>query len=443
MRQTELRGYLPALRRWWPTLLASALVAGVAGAALSAVLPVTYEARSQLLVGPVNATADAQRAAGTLARTYAELIVSETFLEAAISQLQLTETTKELREEHVQASGSNTTRFVVIVAEQDTPQKAAALADFLGDRLILLASLHRADSPEGLVSIIDPAEPPTESSGPRMSVLALAAAMAGGLAALLLIVAAEYFGDRVRDGDDLANAAGHPLLGTIDLRQGSSPLGERDETIPRRIASKVLLGTTASPMSVALVPIDTDDGSALAAQLAGALTDFGKRVTIVTDGPGSAVAARATSRKGVLNILGPQAAPKSTLNEEAAPVSKVSGNPTRKAVGNARLAQASPQPVVDKENSAEVTEKALKDADVVIIASQSLSVSPHGLIWSSVVDATVLVSHEGGSTRKAVRHAAEALTAAGATIIGVVQAKAPRARRSRLMAWGARRQPAS
>ena len=88
MRQTELRGYLPALRRWWPEVVASALIAGVAAALIAGALPKTYEARSQLLVGPVNATADGQRAAATLARTYAELIVSESFLDAAVNELQ-------------------------------------------------------------------------------------------------------------------------------------------------------------------------------------------------------------------------------------------------------------------------------------------------------------------------------------------------------------------
>ena len=204
MRQTELRGYLPALRRWWPTLLASALIAGLAGTLMATALPKSYEARSQLLVGPVNANADAQRAAASLARTYAELIVSESFLRAAIDELHLTETVEELEEDLVRASGSNTTRFVVILAKQETAQKAADLANFLSDRLIDIAAEGRADSPEGEVSVIDTAAPPSEPSGPRMSVLALAAAMAGGLGALLLAVASEYFGDRVRDGTDMA-----------------------------------------------------------------------------------------------------------------------------------------------------------------------------------------------------------------------------------------------
>lgn len=97
MQQTELRGYLPALRRWWPTLLASTIMASLVGVALSMALPPRYEARAQLLVGPVNASQDAQNAAGNLARTYAELVLSETFLSGAVQQLGLTDTTEKLR----------------------------------------------------------------------------------------------------------------------------------------------------------------------------------------------------------------------------------------------------------------------------------------------------------------------------------------------------------
>jgi Mrp family chromosome partitioning ATPase len=71
------------------------------------------------------------------------------------------------------------------------------------------------------------------------------------------------------------------------------------------------------------------------------------------------------------------------------------------------------------------------------VASQSLGTSPHGLIWSSVADSTILVSRERGATRRGVRNAAEALTAAGATIIGVVEVKAQGVRRGGLIGWGA------
>ena len=393
MRQTELRGYLPAFRRWWPTLLASALIAGVAGALMANALPRTYEARSQLLVGPVNASADDQRAAGSLARTYAELVISESFLRAAIIELRLTQSVEELTADLVRASGSNTTRFVVILAKQETAQKAADLANFLAERLIDVAAEGRADSPEGEVSVIDSAAPPSEPSGPRMSVLALAAAMAGGLGALLLAVATEYFSDRVRDSADMAEAAGRPLLGTVDLRRGTT---SQDALTLRRIASVILLEAANAPTTVAIVPINVDDGSALAMEIARALTEFGKRVTLITHEP-EALELAGTSLAGLPTVVG---------SEVAA------------------------QGVLSKEKASDVVEGAvLGEADVVVVASPSLGTSPHGLIWTSVVKSTILSAVERGATRKGVLHAAEAVTASGGTIQGIVVVKSRRTRR--------------
>jgi hypothetical protein len=305
-----------------------------------------------------------------------------------------------------------------------------------------------------------------------MSVLALAAAMAGGLGALLLVVAAEYFGDRVRDGNDLADAAQRPLLGTIDLSPAVTAHGEggRDQAV-RRMASRMVLDAGASPVSLAVVPIDADDGSALAARIAQALTDFGKRVTVVTDEPSDRVGARAT-RDGVRNVLGAQRPPQAVLREDAQPrdmprvrttrqsVLAVLGaqaaaqaelgleppepdvalraRATRSSVRNVLSAELAPNSSLSRESCSEAIGKALKEADFVIVASQSLATSSHGLIWSSVADSTILVSRERGATRNGVRHAAEALSAAGATIIGVVEVRARDARRGGLMGLGER-----
>jgi capsular polysaccharide biosynthesis protein len=402
MRQTELRGYLPALRRWWPEVVASALIAGVAAALIAAALPKTYEARSQLLVGPVNATADGQRAAATLARTYAELIVSESFLDAAVNELQLSQTPEQLTE-LVRATGSNTTRFVVILAEQDTPEKAAELANFLADRLIAAVAGGVADSPDGAVSVIDRAAPPTEASGPGISLLALAGAMAGGLGALLLAMAAEYFGDAVRDGNDIAEAAGRPLLGTVDMNVRTTRYGTAvpDKLELRRIAIAMLLDPDGWPRSVAVVPIDTHDGSTLTMEIARALTEFGKRVTVVRDEP--------------------EAIHESDGIDEPEAIVGASGN----SAGSPNIVgtQLSAHSAFSKDKALAVVANLLNDADVVLVASPSLVTSPHGLIWSSVVDSTILSAYQRGATRKAVLHATEALVAAGATIDGVVMVK--------------------
>ena len=65
--------FLTVLRRWRGMLAAAALTAGVIGYLVASSGTPTYEARSVLLVGPINTDLDTLRAAGQLAHTYAEL----------------------------------------------------------------------------------------------------------------------------------------------------------------------------------------------------------------------------------------------------------------------------------------------------------------------------------------------------------------------------------
>ena len=69
----ELSGYLETARRWWWTLLIATWVAGLAGYIVATRIPPTYEARSTLLVGPIQGDLNTLRASGQLALTYAEL----------------------------------------------------------------------------------------------------------------------------------------------------------------------------------------------------------------------------------------------------------------------------------------------------------------------------------------------------------------------------------
>lgn len=392
MRQTEVRGYVPALKRWWPTLLATTITAGLVGASMAIILPNQYEARSQLLVGPVNASADAQRAAGTLARTYAELIVSETFLAAAVEELGLSETPEELREERVRANGSTQTRFVVITATQRSPEGAANLVNFLANRLIEVSDEGSAASPEGVVTVIDPAVPPIEPAGPSGPVLGIVAALAGLLSMLLLAVASEHFGDRVRDRDDLAATADADLLGVIDVgRAESDPMTQQRRDTLRRIASALLLdndGRVSTGSAVAVVPVAEETSREIAVDLARTLGEFGRRVAIMDGTSGIERAAMG-----------------------------VSG-----ATGLAATSEAGPG-THDAARAHALIEGARKDSDMVVVATPALSTSSDALVWADAAGSIVLVASERGHSRSSIRNAVTAITAAGGTIRGVLATK--------------------
>ncbi|MCC6619322.1 MAG: hypothetical protein IT341_09850 [Chloroflexi bacterium] len=393
MQQTELRGYLPALRRWWPTLLASTIMASLVGVALSMALPPRYEARAQLLVGPVNASQDAQNAAGNLARTYAELVLSETFLSGAVEQLGLTDTTEKLREDRVQVSGSTQTRFVVILAQQNDPVRAADLANFLADQLVVAANKGGEDTLGGEVTIIDRAEPPTETSGPPLTILVLAAGLAGAIGAVLLAVASEYFGDRVRDGEELAYLAGGALLGTVDLDPRSPKREQKRRIILRHVASAILLTGEDQRRTALLAPLEGEDGPELATLLTAAVTEFGRSVTLVGDG--------SRFDRSILASIGPRV----------------------------RLADTGANPMLDPAVARATVDRAGQGSDVVLVCPPALGQSPAALIWAGATDTTIVAAPLTGQTRASVRYATEAIRAASGSIGGIVALKPARSRR--------------
>src|SRR5688572_21189171 len=84
--RVEVAGYLSVARRWWWTLLAATATAAIAAFVLVSQIAPTYEARTELLVGPYNSDTDTLGAAGRLVQTYAELVVTEPLLESAIAE---------------------------------------------------------------------------------------------------------------------------------------------------------------------------------------------------------------------------------------------------------------------------------------------------------------------------------------------------------------------
>ena len=75
------------LRRWLLPLIVISLAAGAIVAAWALNQPVQYSARTEMIVGEVNQSADSTRASTQLIGTYADLIVNEQALTAMFRQI--------------------------------------------------------------------------------------------------------------------------------------------------------------------------------------------------------------------------------------------------------------------------------------------------------------------------------------------------------------------
>ena len=214
----ELGGYFSVARRWWTTLLIATAVAGLAGYAIASSVPSTYEGTASLLVGPVVGDVDVMRAAGAISFTYAELAVNEPALDEVREQLGLPEDTPIV----ARAIPNETTRILQIRAEYGDAEVAASIANLLAENLMAIET-EGVLLPEGDLTLIEPAVMNPVPIAPQVSLIAIVAAATGLLAAIVLVLLVEYFGNTINSRAELASAAAVPILGTASLGRRFRP----------------------------------------------------------------------------------------------------------------------------------------------------------------------------------------------------------------------------
>lgn len=138
----------PFVVRWWWVLLLSALLSACVGFGAATLLTKTYEAETQMLVGPLNTTFDLD-ASGTLARTYAQLGEGRPVLAHAIRETGAKLTPAEL-DENSSIESNEITRIVTVRVQGSDPTQAARLSDGIADRLVEMSSERRARASSGL-----------------------------------------------------------------------------------------------------------------------------------------------------------------------------------------------------------------------------------------------------------------------------------------------------
>lgn len=276
----EIRGYGSIAKRWWFALLLAVWGGGLVGFVATLVLPPTYEARTQILVGPIDATFTVQRASGNLARTYADLATSQDLLAGIVAEIPALDA--EALEDTVRTTASDATRLVSIFLQQPDANLAAQAANAIVERLIQLTG---SPNPEGQITVIDVAEIPDEPIGPSVPLVVGMAAGAGLVGGVLLLFVWESMSNVVRGRDEAVELTGAPLLAVL-RRTGTS-------TEPvRGFSSFMLLSAHVNATADRMVIVGTsqsDTSSAwTAAQLAADLAGSGRKVILIDGGAGGA-----------------------------------------------------------------------------------------------------------------------------------------------------------
>jgi succinoglycan biosynthesis transport protein ExoP len=167
-----LNSVLTIVKRWWWLLLIGAVVAALMGFLVANRLPDTYEARAQVLVGPLSANKDVLDAAGAQARTYAALATTAPILNAAAQRVGLTT----IRGKIHGVNASDVTRMMSITARDGDPVRAAAIANALAAVLVQRVATGPL---EGRLTVVEQATPPRNPVGPSAALIVPLTALVG------------------------------------------------------------------------------------------------------------------------------------------------------------------------------------------------------------------------------------------------------------------------
>ncbi len=438
----ELAGYVAVVRRWWTTLLIATWVAGLAGYFIASGIPPTYEGNARLLVGPVVGNVDVTRAAGAISYTYAELATGEPALQVTRETLGLPADAEIV----ARAIPNETTRFLEIRAEHGDPEVAAAIANSLAENLIARES-SGVVLPEGQLSVIEPAVANPDPIAPQVTLIAIIAAGTGLLAAAVLVLLVEYFGNTINSARDLAEVARVPFQGSAALGHRFRPSPEvptivegnpesRGAGAVRMLATKLAYAKPGEPTPSALiVGTASHDGSAdLAMGLATALARAGRRVLIVdgNDETGELSA--------LLGIDGSPGLADLLENPQLEPNKLVMTRP--RGPGVLSRGRTSRVDVIDPAAAKMLLDKLTREYEVVLFTAAPIHLSGNALVWARCTNLVLLAVERDRAKRDDVAYALENLSVVSASVFGTVLLdRAPRSRKGR--GQGRRRQAAN
>jgi len=297
----ELRDYVRVLRKRWLLVAATALIA-VAGAAVASLLVTPkYQASTLSFVSVQNGGSVQEFAQGTtyaqnIIKSFTEAITSPRVLDAVVHdpELDLDETSSELALDVSASAALNTVNLRIDVTRADPVEAAnianAITASFRQQASVLTRPADDAQSPV-VVTILTPAEVPTEPISPNTKlnvVLGLLGGLVVGLAIAFLI---EVLDTRIRTESQVRQLSDAPILGGIafdklapkrPLIVQSEPNSPRAEAFRSLRTNLQFLDVEGGPRSFVVTSSMQSEGkSTTTANLAIVMAQSGARVLVI------------------------------------------------------------------------------------------------------------------------------------------------------------------
>ncbi len=277
------------------------------------------------------------------------------------------------------------------------------------------------------VKLLEPAAAGTALPS-QIQLKMLMGSAAGFIVALTLVLAVEYFDDMIRTAEDLAQATGVPVLGTISKHIAWLGLRRRRLVVRamptsrvaegyRLLSTKLLLSNPNAPASRSVLISSAqgeDNTSEIAANVAATLAQTGARVILVDANLRRPVIAQlfdiADGRRLTDALANPSEPPELVTFDWAPGLSVLPGD---SVPSNAFELLASPRMV-------NLIQQLKGQTDILIIAAAPLLAHADSLILASHVDGVLFVARKGVIRRKVINNAMEHLRSLGAHVVGIV-----------------------
>jgi non-specific protein-tyrosine kinase len=285
-----------------------------------------------------------------------------------------------------------------------------------------------------LLSVIDPAVPPTSPVSPKVPLNVLVAALLGLAIAAAVAFIAEYLDDRVKDADAVQEVTGLGTLGTIARMK--SGRGRRElyrlavllyphsgaAEAYRTLRTNIEFASVDASIRTLLVTssIQGEGKTVTAANLAVVFAQAGRRVLLVDADlrkPGVHIVFHLPNEHGLTTLLrsdevGLDAVAQTTEQE------------------NLRILTTGPLPanpaeLLGSQRMRAIVERLKTRDDLLIFDSPPLQAVTDSAVLSSFLDGTLLVIDAGHTRRRSVLQAREALAKVGANVLGAVLNRFP------------------
>ena len=429
------------LRRGWIVIIAFTVVGGAAAFVVSSTQTPVYQASASVYFSLTQGATSSdlnQGSAYTQAQmlSFAQLSISSITLDRVISDLALTETSKNLARD-LSVSIPQNTVILEITASSTSASKASQIANSvaanLSDVVVQLAPSVKGQAPAVSARVIEPAVPPLTQSSPSKSRDTLLGGVLGLLIGAVGCIVFALADSRVRSPETLTALTEIPLLGQIPrLEQGTDarpvmardPNGDDAESF-RRVRAGLRFAAVDKNVRVILVTsgFPAEGKTTLAVNLALATAETGVRVLLVD-----------------ADFRRPQVAERfeldGTVGLTTVLVGGVKLEDARRPYGTTSLdlllsgdVPPNPSELLSSSRMSEVLSDLSSRYDLVIVdTAPVLSVADAALL-APHVDLVLLVA-DSSKTRKAqLTRSIRALEGAGAHISGVVLNRVKKSKR--------------